>query len=51
LEVVSWQREDVRAKVRVAVKRILRRYGYHPDLQAEAVKLVIKQAEALAKAF
>ncbi|WP_322867982.1 type I restriction endonuclease subunit R [Aquicoccus sp. G2-2] len=44
-----WQRDDVRAKMRVAVKRILRRYGYPPDLQAEAVKLVIKQAEALAR--
>lgn len=44
-----WQRDDVRAKMRVAVKRILRRYGYPPDLQAEAVKLVIRQAEALAR--
>ncbi|MBU2962094.1 DUF3387 domain-containing protein [Citreicella sp. C3M06] len=44
-----WQREDVRAKMRVAVKRILRRYGYPPDLQADAVKLVIKQAEAMAR--
>lgn len=45
-----WQRDDVRAKMRVAVKRILRRHGYPPDLQSEAVKLVIKQAEALARA-
>lgn len=44
-----WQRDDVRAKMRVAVKRILRRYEYPPDLQAEAVKLVIRQAEALAR--
>lgn len=44
-----WQRDDVRAKMRVAVQRILRRYGYPPDLQAEAVKLVIRQAEALAR--
>lgn len=44
-----WQRDDVRAKMRVAVKRILRRYGYPPDLQADAVKLVIKQAEAMAR--
>ncbi|MDO6588060.1 type I restriction endonuclease subunit R [Salipiger sp. 1_MG-2023] len=46
-----WQRDDVRAKMRVSVKRILRRFGYPPDLQAEAVKLVIKQAEALARSF
>lgn len=44
-----WHREDVRAKMRVAVKRILRRYGYPPDLQADAVKLVIQQAEAMAR--
>ncbi|MBV7411126.1 type I restriction endonuclease subunit R [Maritimibacter sp. DP1N21-5] len=44
-----WEREDVRARMRVAVKRILRKYGYPPDLQAEAVILVIKQAEALAR--
>ena len=44
-----WQRDDVRARMRVAVKRILRRYGYPPDLQSEAVKLVIKQAEAMAQ--
>lgn len=44
-----WQRDDVRARMRVAVKRILRQHGYPPDLQSEAVKLVIKQAEALAR--
>ncbi|WP_106745070.1 type I restriction endonuclease subunit R [Yoonia maritima] len=44
-----WQRDDVRAKMRVSVKRILRRFGYPPDLQADAVKLVIKQAEAMAR--
>ncbi|PZX37210.1 type I restriction enzyme R subunit [Roseinatronobacter thiooxidans] len=44
-----WRRDDVRAKMRVAVKRILRRHGYPPDLQAEAVMLVIKQAEAMAQ--
>jgi type I restriction enzyme R subunit len=46
-----WRRDDVRAKMRVAVKRILRRHGYPPDLQAEAVKLVIKQAEAMAQSM
>lgn len=46
-----WQRDDVRAKMRVAVKRILRHFGYPPDLQAEAVKLVIKQAEAMARSM
>lgn len=46
-----WQRDDVRAKMRVSVKRILRRYGYPPDLQADAVKLVIRQAEAMARSM
>ena len=43
-----WRRENVRAKMRVAVKRILQRYGYPPDLTTDAVKTVLKQAEALA---
>jgi len=32
----------------VAVKRILRKHGYPPDLQEEAIKTVVLQAEALA---
>ncbi len=43
-----WKRENVRAKMRVAIKRILARHGYPPDLALEAVKLVLRQAEALA---
>lgn len=43
-----WKRENVRAKMRVAVKRILNRHGYPPNLASEAVKLVLRQAEALA---
>ncbi len=46
-----WRREDVRAKMRVAVKRILKRYGYPPDLASEAVKSVLRQAEVLAGAL
>ena len=45
---IDWtMREDVRAKMRVMVKRILRKYGYPPDLQAEAVRTVLAQAELL----
>lgn len=40
-------RESARAKIRVLVKRILRRYGYPPDLQDAAVQNVLQQAEAL----
>ncbi|HRI76956.1 MAG TPA: type I restriction endonuclease subunit R [Alphaproteobacteria bacterium] len=43
---VDWQRRDsARAKIRVLVKRILKKYGYPPDLQDEAVRTVIEQAE------
>ena len=40
-------RESARAKIKVMVKRILNRYGYPPDLQEEAVKTVLMQAELL----
>ncbi len=40
-------RDSARAKIRVMVRRILRKFGYPPDLQAEATKLVLEQAEAL----
>ncbi len=46
-----WRRENVRAGMRVAVKRILQRHGYPPDLETEAVKTVLRQAEALATEF
>ena len=39
--------EKVRAQIGVMVKRILRKYGYSPDLQQAATERVIKQAEAL----
>lgn len=44
-----WRRENVRGRMRVAVKRILRRHGYPPDLESEAVRMVIRQAEAIAQ--
>jgi len=45
---VDWaHRESARARMRVLVKRILRKYGYPPDLQDAAVKTVLAQAEAL----
>ena len=43
--------ENVRAKMRIAVKKILQRHGYPPDMTADAVKTVLKQAEALAAAM
>jgi type I restriction enzyme R subunit len=49
---IDWQhRENARAKMRVLVKRILRKHGYPPDLQDQAVQVVLQQAEALAAAW
>jgi type I restriction enzyme R subunit len=45
---IDWTlRESARAKIRVIVKRILNRFGYPPDLQDEAVKTVLAQAELI----
>ena len=45
---VDWMhREAARARMRVLVKRLLRKYGYPPDLQDAAVQNVLQQAEAL----
>jgi type I restriction enzyme R subunit len=45
---IDWTlRESARAKIRVMVKRILNKYGYPPDLQEQAVKTVLMQAELL----
>jgi len=45
---IDWTlRENVRAQLRVLVKRILRKYGYPPDKQEKATQTVLEQAEAL----
>ncbi len=45
---IDWtMKESVRAKLRVMVKRILRKYGYPPDKQAKATETVLEQAEVL----
>lgn len=45
---VDWQhRSTARARMRILVKRILRKYGYPPDLQDAAVQTVLQQAEVL----
>jgi type I restriction enzyme R subunit len=45
---VDWaHRDSARARMRVLVKRILRKYGYPPDLQDAAVQTVLRQAEEL----
>lgn len=45
---IDWTvRENVRAQMRVLIKRILRKYGYPPDKQAKATDLVLEQAEVI----
>ena len=45
---IDWAlRENVRAQLRVLVKRILRKYGYPPDRQEKATQTVLEQAEVL----
>lgn len=45
---IDWTvRESARAKIRVMVRRILRKHGYPPDLQEEATRTVLEQAESL----
>ena len=49
---IDWtMRENVRAQLRVLVKRILRRYGYPPDKQEHATQLVLEQAEVLSEGW
>lgn len=49
---IDWTlRENVRAQLRVLVKRILRRYGYPPDKQERATQLVLEQAEVLSEGW
>lgn len=47
---IDWTvRENVRAHLRVLVKRILRKYGYPPDKQEKATQTVLEQAEVLSE--
>jgi type I restriction enzyme R subunit len=49
---IDWTvRENVRAHLRVLVKRILRKYGYPPDKQERATQTVLEQAEVLSEGW
>ena len=49
---IDWTvRENVRANLRVIVKRILRKYGYPPDKQEKATLTVLEQAALLSEAW
>lgn len=45
---VDWTlRQNVRAQMKVTVKRLLKKYGYPPDLEQLAIDMVLKQAEVM----
>ena len=47
---IDWtQKEAVRAKIRVKVKLLLRKHGYPPDKQQDALETVIEQAETVCR--
>ena len=47
---IDWHHSEMaRAKIRVAVKRILKKYGYPPNLELEAIQTVLQQAEAFSE--
>ena len=47
---IDWTvKENVRAKLRTTVKRLLRKYGYPPDKQEKATLTVLQQADLLCK--
>lgn len=47
---IDWtMKENVRARLRVMVRRILKKYGYPPDMQEKATQTVLEQAEVIAR--
>lgn len=47
---IDWTvKESAKAKLRIMVKRVLRKYGYPPDKQKKATDTVLEQAELLCK--
>lgn len=44
-------RDDVRAKLRTSIKRLLVKHGYPPDEQPAAITLVMEQMEAMAPRY
>ena len=49
---IDWTlRENVRAHLRVLVRRILRKHGYPPDKQEKATMTVLEQAEVLSEGW
>ena len=52
IRAIDWTgRENIRAQLRVIVKRILRKYGYPPDKQEKATQTVLEQAALLSETW
>lgn len=48
---IDWNlKENVRAKMKVMVKRLLRKYSYPPDMAKLAIELVLEQAKIFTEA-
>lgn len=49
---IDWTvRENLQAKMRIAVKKILRKHGYPPNMETKATETVIEQAKLLASSL
>lgn len=49
---IDWNlREPARAQIRVIVKRLLRQYGYPPNMEKKATELVLAHTELLCKGW
>ncbi len=49
---IDWdKKESVQAKMRVMIKRILKKYGYPPEKQDQAVKTILEQAKLIGEDF
>jgi type I restriction enzyme, R subunit len=49
---IDWdKKESVQARMRVMIKRILKRYGYPPEKQDQAVKTILEQAKLIGDDF
>lgn len=49
---IDWMiKENVRAKLKMIIKRTLRHYGYPPDMELLATESVLQQAEMIAEAL
>ena len=47
---IDWTiKETVKAKLRLLVKRVLKKYGYPPDQRPKAIELVLEQAAVLSE--